>query len=75
MVLQFVIARFLGRAPVADREVDPWVFSRKGKQGGSDAYIGRSGGVMPPVFLILQESWQKVENAVREMATELWFIM
>ena len=39
----------------ADREVDPWVFSRKGKLGSSDTFIV---GVVvsPPIFLKLQES-------------------
>ena len=37
--------RFLFCMPlaVADREVDPWVFSRKGKIGGSDVFTGERG--------------------------------
>ena len=33
---------------MADCEVDPWVFSRKGKQGGSDVFIEGRWGVAPP---------------------------
>ena len=54
---------------MADREVDPWVFSRKGKLGGSDVFIGVVGGVTPPKPLKLQESWSKVGHAAIEMAT------
>ena len=34
---------------MADREVDPWVFSRKGKLGGSDVLIGGVGASRPNV--------------------------
>ena len=49
--------------------MDLWVFFRKGKLGGSDAFIGRSGGVTPPTFLKMQGSWSKVGHAAIEMAT------
>ena len=42
---------------MADCEVDPWVFSRRGNQGGSDVFIEGRRGVTPPMFLKLQESW------------------
>ena len=54
---------------MADREVDPWVFSRKGKLGGSDVFIEGCGGVMPQFFrncntvgkksTMLQEKWPR----------------
>ena len=41
---------------VVDRGVDPRVFSRKGKLGRSDMFIGGV-GALPRIFLKLQESW------------------
>ena len=32
---------------VADLEVDPWVFSMRGKPGGSDVFIGGVGASLP----------------------------
>ena len=40
---------------MADREVDPWVFSRKEKLECSDVFIGGPGGVTVPIVLKLQE--------------------
>ena len=37
---------------MADREVDPWAFSRKGTLGSSEMYIG---DITPPIFQKLQE--------------------
>ena len=54
---------------MADREVDPWVFSRKGKLGGSDVFAGGLEGVTPPICLKLQESWSKVGRVAIEMVT------
>ena len=34
---------------MADREVDPWVCSRKGKLGSSDTFIGGVGDVTPNI--------------------------
>ena len=36
---------------MADCEVDPWAFSRKGKLEGSEVFIG--GGVTAPVYSVL----------------------
>ena len=47
---------------------DPCVFSRKGKLGGSDMFIGGVGDVTLPIFLKFQESRSKVDHAAREMA-------
>ena len=54
---------------VTDREVDPWVFSRKGKLGGSDVPIGGVGALRPQCFrnykkvgrksTMLQEKWPR----------------
>ena len=53
---------------MTDREVDPWVFSGKGKLGGSDVFIEGQGGVTSPIFLKLQESRPNVGHPAREMA-------
>ena len=44
---------------VADREVDPWVCSRKRKLGGSDVFIKGRGGVTPPIILNCKNVGQK----------------
>ena len=67
--LQQLRAIHLVLTPVADCEVDPWVCSRRGKPGSSDVFIGRRGGITPPIFLKLQESWSKVGHAAEEMTT------
>ena len=54
---------------MADRQVDPWAFSRKGKQGGSEMITGGHGERHSPIFLKMQESWSKDGHAAREMAT------
>ena len=40
---------------VADREVHPWAFFRKGKLGGSDVFIRGRESVTLLIFLKLQE--------------------
>ena len=40
-----------------------------------DALIGGVGGVLPPLFSKLQESWSKASHDVREMATVLPMIL
>ena len=55
-------------ASVADSEVDPWVFSRKGKQEAVMSLL-EGVGASPLIFLKLQESWSKAGHAAREMAT------
>ena len=66
---------FLLNTAVADREVDHWLFSRKGKLGGSDVFIGRRGGITPLIFLKLQESWSKVGHAAMTTVYSVTFFI
>ena len=51
---------------VADREVHPWEFSRKGKLGGSDVFNRGRGSVTPPnisqIARSLVKSWPRCKR-------------